>query len=449
ITFVVENLGSTIGELRPVPAGGSFVIGGPGTFILDAGRNLDLRPSRPEERNPFDPNQITVSSRQFGVLAVGNRINPYRAAESADLMLLFGTAPGKDIAAFIDRYLDPANAGGVETTYIDDVLDFMQVRAAALGTPATFTTPEQALAAFRALPEDEQLPLIARVYFDELRSIIPGPDAAFTVNQRRAFEAVATLFPASLGYTDQFASPVQPVRTGNFDMVNALVRTDYGSSITFMGPGGDAQIGGFTVDAALPLNFQGIFTLRGGTIEAALDGSYNVNNSRVITAQGGDITVFSANGDIDAGRGAKTASFSPPINCVYTDNTSCSVDFGGIITGSGIGTLVTLPGGEIGDVFLIAPRGTVDAGEGGIRAAGNLAIVAVQVLNATNVQVGGASVGLPQAAASPAGALQSSQGTQAALGSQALEQIATAAGAQSAADGLPSIVTVEVLSFGE
>lgn len=448
ITFAVETLRGGDAVLV-TPAGGSFVIGGPGTFILESGRNLDLRPSAAARTaDPTVPGDFSLPARQFGVLAVGNRINPYRQAESADLALLFGTALGKDIASFIDRYIDPANAGSVEQNYIGDLMTFMAKRATDLGIPGA-STPEQALAAFRTLPKDEQLPLISRLYSAELRSIVPAPDAAFTAGQARAFEAVATLFPAGFGYTDQLATVPQLSATGDLDMVNALVRTDYGSSIAFIGPGGDAEIGGFSVDAALPLNFQGIFTLRGGAIDAALDGSFNVNNSRVITAQGGDITIFSGNGDIDAGRGARTASFSPPIRPTYTSGTQALVDFGGVITGSGIGTLVTLPGGEVGDVFLIAPRGTVDAGEGGIRAAGNLAIVAVQVLNASNVQVGGASIGLPQAAASPAGALSSTQGTQAQLGGQALEQIAAAGAGQPAAGSLPSIVTVEVLSFGE
>ena len=207
-------------------------------------------------------------------------------------------------------------------------------------------------------------------------------------------------------------------------------------------------IGGFTVDERLPLNYQGIFTLRGGAIDVFVDGNFNVNNSRVLTAQGGDITIFTANGNIDAGRGARNVRFSPPIAPSYTNDAQAFVDFGGVITGSGIGTLLTLPGGEIGDVILLAPRGTVDAGEGGIRASGNLAIVALAVLNATNIQVGGSSVGVPQASSTPTSALLSSAGSQAELGNKALGRPRHRRRRQRLAEALPSIINVEVLGFG-
>lgn len=437
ITYTLLRTESS-GVITFEPLGGSFVIGGPGTFILEAGGNLDIRPSTPQQ--------------QYGVLAVGNRINPYRDAESADVQVLYGTGPGKDIAGFVDRYVDPMNAGAVTRNYIDELVAFMTARAEAMRLPSepepVAPTAEEALAQFHALPEREQLPFVRQVYFDELRSVVASPDSAFTVDQRRGFEAIEALFPARLGYTDQLAASPIPVRTGDLNMTGALVRTDYGSSVAMIGPGGDARIGAFTVDDTLPLNFQGIFTLRGGAIETYLDGSFNVNSSRVITAQGGDITIFTGTGDIDAGRGKKTASFSPPIKASYSDDTQAFVDFGGVITGSGIGTLITLPGGAPGDVYLIAPRGTVDAGDAGIRASGNLAIVATQVLNATNIQVGGASVGLPQSSSMPVGALLSSSGSQAELGGNTLASLATAAG-RPQADTLPSIISVEVLSFGE
>jgi Filamentous haemagglutinin family outer membrane protein len=44
---------------------------------------------------------------------------------------------------------------------------------------------------------------------------------------------------------------------------------------------------------------------------------------------------------------------------------------------------------------LLPPRGTVDAGDAGIRVSGNLVIAAFQVLNANNIQVQGTSVGVP------------------------------------------------------
>jgi filamentous hemagglutinin len=56
--------------------------------------------------------------------------------------------------------------------------------------------------------------------------------------------------------------------------------------------------------------------------------------------------------------------------------------------------LLTTPGLTAGQVNLIAPKGTVNAGEAGIRAV-NLNIAALQVLNVGNIKVSGTATGLP------------------------------------------------------
>ena len=60
-------------------------------------------------------------------------------------------------------------------------------------------------------------------------------------------------------------------------------------------------------------------------------------------------------------------------------------------TGAGIGTLAPIPEVPAGDVDLIAPLGTIDAGEAGIRVSGNVNIAALHVVNAANIQVQGES----------------------------------------------------------
>jgi filamentous hemagglutinin len=92
----------------------------------------------------------------------------------------------------------------------------------------------------------------------------------------------------------------------------------------------------------------------------------------------------------------------------------------------------------------------VDAGEAGIEA-GDLLIVAPIVLNAANIQVSGASSGVPAAATS------SLTGVSAGLSPDAVNS-ATAAVAQSVAQSanqsfikptLPSIISVDVISIGK
>ena len=62
-----------------------------------------------------------------------------------------------------------------------------------------------------------------------------------------------------------------------------------------------------------------------------------------------------------------------------------------------------------GDVDLVAPLGTVDPGEAGIRVSGNINIAALHVVNAANIQVQGESKGIPATATVNTGALTSGQ----------------------------------------
>ncbi len=105
--------------------------------------------------------------------------------------------------------------------------------------------------------------------------------------------------------------------------------------------------------------------------------------------------IWSSEGDIDAGRGAKSAIAAPPPQYSFDDNGNLVVTFPPIVSGSGIRTAATT--GKIpGDVFLFAPKGIVNAGEAGIGGT-NVTISATAVLGANNIQVGGVSSGVPAA----------------------------------------------------
>jgi hypothetical protein len=93
--------------------------------------------------------------------------------------------------------------------------------------------------------------------------------------------------------------------------------TQLGGDINILGPGGGITVGTNSRDTLAP-NQEGILTLGGGSIRAFTDGSIMVNQSRIMTEQGGDIGLFSANGDISAGSGrrplprARTSARSAP-----------------------------------------------------------------------------------------------------------------------------------------
>jgi hypothetical protein len=122
-------------------------------------------------------------------------------------------------------------------------------------------------------------------------------------------------------------------------------------------------------------------------------------------------------------------------------------DLAGLATGGGIGVLETVAGVPPSDVDLIAPTGTVNAGEAGIRVSGNLNIAAVLVLNASNIQVSGASVGVPTVVAANVAGLTNASNTTAAT-SNAAQQLTSQNNAPVAQEETPSIISVEVLGYG-
>jgi hypothetical protein len=97
------------------------------------------------------------------------------------------------------------------------------------------------------------------------------------------------------------------------------------------------------------------------------------------SSAGGDEIIYSKLGDIDAGRGAKTVRVPSAPEIVSNADGVTEVLERADISGSGIGTIIGFPCVEPGDVSLIAPLGTINAGEAGIRVSGNLNLAALYV----------------------------------------------------------------------
>jgi hypothetical protein len=97
------------------------------------------------------------------------------------------------------------------------------------------------------------------------------------------------------------------------------------------------------------------------------------------SSAGGDEIIYSKLGDIDAGRGAKTVRVPSAPEIVSNADGVTEVLERADISGSGIGTIIGFPCVEPGDVSLIAPLGTINAGEAGIRLSGNLNLAALYV----------------------------------------------------------------------
>jgi len=211
-----------------------------------------------------------------------------------------------------------------------------------------------------------------------------------------------------------------------------------------MTPGGRTLVG---IDGGFnPGPGSGVMTQGEGDISVYARDSILMGQSRIFTTFGGNILGWSAQGDINAGRGSKTTVVYTPSRRTYDSAGNVTLSPQAPSTGAGIATLNPIPEVPPGDIDLIAPLGTIDAGEAGIRVSGNVNLAALRVVNAENIQVQGKSVGIPVVAAVNVAALSnaSAAASQAATAAQDVMQRERAASRQA----LPSVFTVRVLGFG-
>jgi hypothetical protein len=360
---------------------------------------------------------------------------PDGGADIAILAGLNGKEP--EYAAFVARYLDAGRQQ--HGRLVDFVREY-------LGDASL--SNEAAAAAFAELPAEAQHALVHDVFYEELRAtgrangVLPDDQRDYS----RGFAAISTLFPGKqyVGDVNLFFSRIYTLDGGNID---------------FLVPGGEINVGlasppdafGITKGASeLGIVAQGF-----GSIRSFTSGDYNVNESRVFAADGGDILAWASRGDIDAGRGSKSSiSAPPPVTTINAETGQVEQVFPPALTGSGIRALTLTPGREFGSVDLITPFGVVNASEAGIDVQGNLFIAATQVLGAQNITVtGGASVGVPVASVSVAATIAgSSGGASAAAAQSALAPLDNAGGRQNQDAGRPQssigVISVEVLGFG-
>ncbi|WP_428423386.1 filamentous haemagglutinin family protein [Methylibium sp.] len=264
------------------------------------------------------------------------------------------------------------------------------------------------------------------------------------------------------------------IGAGDINSFRTSIQTYGGSGIDLWAPGGNIVVGLTTPEAGKSI---GLITNSGGAIRSYLSGDFNINQGKVLTAQGGDIVIYTGNGSIDAGRGAKTSLSTPPPKKtpVYQlddqgnfvlDANGQKITQGYLYTlsasaaGSGILSLTSDPDGlgprtapTPGSIFLFAPKGTIDAGEAGIVSGADIFIAAQTVLNASNISASGSSVGVPTVESGSLASSLASSGapTTSKAADDAAAAATNAARAAAAAETRPkpAILTVEVLGFGE
>ncbi len=443
-TFRSLILNNSTSDVSVISAGNEILfanvdIAGPGNLELSAGGNV------------YQSAQGVIES--IGLIGTPKLTNPNGGA---GIIVLAGVGSnGPNWTGFANLYLNPANVadpnlllvnqpGKVVATYQGQLLAWLQQMYRFTGSATS------ALAYFESLPIEQQSVFLLQVYFTELNETgleYNDPTSRFYRTYVRGNDAIAALFP-TVGPNGQ-----KITYNGSLTMFSASspngvtdssILTDFGGGITTVVAGGQTIVG---VNGVTPGAHAGILTQGSGDIDMYSEGSVLLGESRVLTTFGGNIVIWSATGDINAGIGAKgTVIFAPP-GIVYDQFADILLSPTVPSSGAGIGTLAPIPDVPAGNLDLVAPEGTIDAGEAGIRASGNANLAARVIVNAANISVAGKTTGVPTIVSPNVAAITAASN---AVGSstnvaQEVAKQQTAANQEQAAQ---SVIIVEVLGYG-
>lgn len=438
----VITAGNAIRYNEPVRNGDSIIateagiqIAGPGRLHLIGGRDIDLGTSD-------------------GVRSVGNLYNLYLPEQGADIFANAGASAVADYNGILNAYVDVTSQ--YSNIYLPQLTAFMRKL-----TDDHSLLSSRALANFKLLDRSSQTAFINHVFFTELKTAGRETIKAGNDDYSRSERAILHMFPSfttNQNLVSQSGSLMQDfgkianekvLHPGDLNLFYSQIRSERGGRIEILVPGGLINAGLAVAGNLQKLDTNlGIVSLRGGELLALVRNDFQVNQSRVFTLGGSNLMLYSALADIDAGKGSKTSSSTPPPVIRIVDG-KVTYDYSGAVSGSGIAAL-TATGGKPGDVDLFAPYGEINAGEAGIRSEGNINIGARVVIGADNIKAGGVTSGVtapstanvsfsaPVSADSSSSAKQSDKATEAASKS-----------ANRTANALPSLITVEVLALGD
>jgi len=434
----IDTLGLSIPKASQVIAGGDLVnlsylgqnLSNTDQTIISAGRDISYNIVNDQGIQVGGPGQVDVlAGRNIslgfarGILTLGNLVNAnLPSAQGADLTVATGLGSTPDFAAFVGNIIAPS------ATYQSELVSYVE----ALQGSSNLTFPAAATA-FSALPSAQQAPLIDQVFFNELllsgRAANATPSAGFT----EGYFAIDTLFPGSRSGAP---GAVPGAYQGNLSLTLSQIYTLSGGNISLIVPGGEIDVGLATTPADAPprtASELGIVAQGAGNVDIYSKSDVNVNSSRIFTLGGGNILIWSDEGSIDAGRGSKTAISAPPPTVSIDSSGNVTVNFAGAAQGSGIRTIQTDPNVTAGNVDLIAPVGTVDAGDAGIGAAGNINIAAASVIGVSNINFGGTATGVPAQISSIGASLSGASAAASSASNTSTSAVASSAASSEAA----------------
>ncbi|MET3120916.1 filamentous hemagglutinin [Oxalobacteraceae bacterium GrIS 2.11] len=369
--FVIQNNAAT--DVTTLTAGNNFT---DSSTLIGTGSNIQHYVDGPG-RIDFNVGHTFDLGNSGGVFTRGNLFNPFQNFGGAAINIQAGTVYA-DYVNFSKNFVDVTKLSSADQAAL--------VAFVNQADSGSVTTAKAAWAVLEAMPVEQQASFLNQIKPDLNAIFFTDLVASSKISGLSQFDkTIATLFPK-----------INPAG-GEINVFASELETYQGGSINMFTPGGSIYAGLPNLPTYLTKTASqlGIFTIAGGAIGGLVKTNFEVDQGRVFTLGGGDISLVSQFGDLSAGKGTKTASSAPPPLLIVHLDGSTTYDVSGSISGSGIGTLKTDPSVPDGSVYVIAPRGTFDAGDAGVRSSGSVEVNALVVLNAGNIVAAGSVSGVP------------------------------------------------------
>jgi filamentous hemagglutinin family protein len=158
--------------------------------------------------------------------------------------------------------------------------------------------------------------------------------------------------------------------SGNLNMFSTTISSLNGGNIS-VNAGGDVNVGSSTFTGNNQYA-RGIFTTAQSDVSVIANGDIEVNGSRIAAYDGGNVTVESLDGNVDAGTGGNG---SVAVSEIYVDPLTRKIySFNPVIPGSGIlattfpprDSYFPAPASSVGNILVETPQGSINASSGGI-----------------------------------------------------------------------------------
>lgn len=440
-----------------------MALSGPGSFQVEAGRDLDL-------------NQMN------GVFAIGNKVNRALSAESAKITVSAGTAKAVNLTELQARY---GSQSALRETINQALTDSGLLPTGAASWSAL--SDSDAFAAFGQLTEARQVEAVqnfqnatfAALYLpeDAGKSAVYYRSAAFQRKKQETMwaqiqqaAAAANAIAVSTDATEEASRKLR--RQALFAQAEAVAdlaghgRTfdstgdvNVGQSrVHNLGHGGGAvlgqandSLGGIDVIAAgqviagLPTAANaagGFINYLGGSFRSLSEGDFLAGDQKVISLGRGNLLIYSVHGSIDSGKGSNTSIAADVPVRIYNQLTGLVEAKGNPPTsGSGFQKVQT-PSDMTPVIGLYAPNGEIRALDAFIKGDANISIVAPTIRGADNISGG------PPSPGSGTPTVSISLTPKVADTAAGVTQMAQAADGKAKASS-NSVLTVDLLGFGD